>query len=359
MVTVGDDASGAQSIDWSQLGNPRLTGLSAPQSGTRLPCAPERSMVWNRFQNPRRRVRTMRTSHSRREGANDGRDLRRRSPRRRVEVDGQPGADAAAATSRRRRGHGSREAAASLGYVPSTQRRRAWSPAAPATSASSCPTLQPLVLRRGARGDPGRAAGARTRPHALRREPGHRGPRGGSSSDFLARKRFDGLIAVGLEPEDHELERLLTIGRPVVSVVGDPARSPTVIGIDDDDAARRATEHLIALGHRQIAFVGGGGPTRWAQRRPQAAETATSRRCRDAGLADMRRTCPPTSPCPAAMRPRSTCSATARAGRRRSSRCATRWRSARSSRRAGSASRCRATSASSASTITSTPRCSP
>ena len=38
--------------------------------------------------------------------------------------------------------------------------------------------------------------------------------------DFLARKRFDGLIAVGLEPEDHELERLLTIGRPVVSIVG-------------------------------------------------------------------------------------------------------------------------------------------
>ncbi|MET0861373.1 MAG: LacI family DNA-binding transcriptional regulator [Microbacterium sp.] len=80
--------------------------------------------------------------------------------------------------------------------------------------------------------------------------------------DFLARKRFDGLIAVGLEPEDHELEQLLRIGRPVVSVVGSGSAT-TVIGIDDDDAARRATQHLIALGHRQIAFVGGGS-SRWA-----------------------------------------------------------------------------------------------
>ena len=81
--------------------------------------------------------------------------------------------------------------------------------------------------------------------------------------DFLARKRFDGLIAVGLEPEDHELERLLLIGRPVVSVVGSDD-DPAVIGIDDDDAARRATFHLTALGHRRIAFVGGGDTGRWA-----------------------------------------------------------------------------------------------
>jgi DNA-binding LacI/PurR family transcriptional regulator len=81
--------------------------------------------------------------------------------------------------------------------------------------------------------------------------------------DFLARKRFDGLIAVGLEPEDHELEHLLRIGRPVVSVVGSDAAA-NVIGIDDHDAARRATQHLIALGHRRISFVGGGSGGRWA-----------------------------------------------------------------------------------------------
>jgi len=82
--------------------------------------------------------------------------------------------------------------------------------------------------------------------------------------DFLARKRFDGLIAVGLEPGDRELERLLAIGRPVVSVVG-WAGDASVVTIDDDDAARRATEHLITLGHERIAFIGGDSTTHWAQ----------------------------------------------------------------------------------------------
>jgi DNA-binding LacI/PurR family transcriptional regulator len=81
--------------------------------------------------------------------------------------------------------------------------------------------------------------------------------------DFLARKRFDGLIAVGLEPDHDEIDRLITIGRPVVSVVGS-SEATTVVEVDDDYAARRATEHLIALGHRDIAFLG-GGMTHWAQ----------------------------------------------------------------------------------------------
>jgi len=82
--------------------------------------------------------------------------------------------------------------------------------------------------------------------------------------DFLARKRFDGLIAVGLEPDHEEIDRLVTIGRPVVSVVGS-GEATSVVEIDDDYAARRATEHLIALGHRDIAFLGGGSVTHWAQ----------------------------------------------------------------------------------------------
>ncbi|WP_243074090.1 LacI family DNA-binding transcriptional regulator [Microbacterium sp. SS28] len=76
--------------------------------------------------------------------------------------------------------------------------------------------------------------------------------------DFLARKRFDGLIAVGLEPSDNELGRLVSIGRPVVSVVGPPSEAG-VVALDDLHAARRATEHLLGLGHTRIAFLGGGG----------------------------------------------------------------------------------------------------
>lgn len=81
--------------------------------------------------------------------------------------------------------------------------------------------------------------------------------------DFLARKRFDGLIAVGLEPVDHEIERLTRIGRPIVSIVG-TGDDTSVVAVDDDYAARRATEHLIGLGHREIAFVGGAADGHWA-----------------------------------------------------------------------------------------------
>ena len=96
--------------------------------------------------------------------------------------------------------------------------------------------------------------------------PGSRG-RGLIFEDFLARKRFDGLIAVG---------------RPFVSVVGDGADSSS-IHLDDDNTARRATDHLLALGHRRVAFVGGDVGSHWAdvdRRRLQGYEQAMT----DAGL---------------------------------------------------------------------------
>jgi len=82
--------------------------------------------------------------------------------------------------------------------------------------------------------------------------------------DFLGRKRFDGLIAVGLDPDHNELERLVTIGRPIVRVVGS-GDSIGHVGIDDDDVSRRAAEHLIGLGHRDIAFLGGQPDRHWAE----------------------------------------------------------------------------------------------
>ncbi|MET0829201.1 MAG: LacI family DNA-binding transcriptional regulator [Microbacterium sp.] len=102
--------------------------------------------------------------------------------------------------------------------------------------------------------------------------------------DFLARKRFDGLIAVGLEPDHDEIDRLLTIGRPVVSVVGS-GETTTVVEIDDDYVARRATEHLVALGHRDIAFLGGGSITHWAQV-DRRRLNGYVRAMEDAGLSD-------------------------------------------------------------------------
>ncbi len=105
--------------------------------------------------------------------------------------------------------------------------------------------------------------------------------------DFLARKRFDGLIAVGLEPEDRELEQLVQIGRPIVSVVG-TGDEASLIAIDDDYAARRATEHLLGLGHTEIAFLGGGTGIHWAQVDKQRLSGYQSAMA-EAGLSDRAR----------------------------------------------------------------------
>jgi len=112
--------------------------------------------------------------------------------------------------------------------------------------------------------------------------------------DFLARQRFDGLIAVGLEPDDRELERLIAIGRPVVSVVGGGPGTSSV-AIDDLRTARRATEHLLELGHTDIAFLGGradgGGPTVDATRLRGYRDAM-----RDAGAAARHLPAPPSLP---------------------------------------------------------------
>lgn len=101
---------------------------------------------------------------------------------------------------------------------------------------------------------------------------------------FLTRKRFDGLIAVGLEPEENELDSMLALGKPVVNVVGNHERT-SVVTLDDPLTARRATEHLIELGHRRIAFLGAGSRTRWPHVESSRLD-GYMQSMADAGLAD-------------------------------------------------------------------------
>ncbi len=76
--------------------------------------------------------------------------------------------------------------------------------------------------------------------------------------EVLPRRRFDGLIAAGIQPSAHELERLIRLERPLVSI-GPYAEGASAVSIDDTAAARIATEHLLDLGHTAIAFIGGAG----------------------------------------------------------------------------------------------------
>ena len=73
---------------------------------------------------------------------------------------------------------------------------------------------------------------------------------------FLLRKRVDALIAVSLDLSREEVGHLLDLGMPVVGV-GSPLPGLRTLGVDDTAMGRVATEHLIGLGHRRIAHIGG------------------------------------------------------------------------------------------------------
>jgi LacI family repressor for deo operon, udp, cdd, tsx, nupC, and nupG len=80
----------------------------------------------------------------------------------------------------------------------------------------------------------------------------------------ILRKRTDALVAVGIDFTSGERDQLLSIGHPLM-MIGGPVRGIRHIGIAERAVARQATEHLIALGHRDIAHLGGDdddGPNR-------------------------------------------------------------------------------------------------
>jgi LacI family transcriptional regulator len=94
-------------------------------------------------------------------------------------------------------------------------------------------------------------------------------------SALSAGGRLDGLLCISLAPSDAELERFDAAGVRVVLVDCEHPRLPGV-SIDDVEAGRLAAGHLLALGHRRIAYLGDqeDGPfgfTSSARRREGAA----------------------------------------------------------------------------------------
>ena len=74
----------------------------------------------------------------------------------------------------------------------------------------------------------------------------------------ILRKRIDALLVMCMELTDDELQSLQALDSPTI-VVGGSVRGVRHVGIDDDAAARDAVEHLVALGHTDIAHLRGGG----------------------------------------------------------------------------------------------------
>jgi DNA-binding LacI/PurR family transcriptional regulator len=72
---------------------------------------------------------------------------------------------------------------------------------------------------------------------------------------FLRRQRVDAVVAVSIELDEDETDQLLALGLPVIAIGGPHPRLRT-LSVDDTALARLATEHLLALGHRDIAHIG-------------------------------------------------------------------------------------------------------
>lgn len=114
------------------------------------------------------------------------------------------------------------------------------------------------------------------------------GDRGGGDRErvfhrSILRKRTDALIALSLDFTADEREQLASAAHPTI-VVGGPVRGVRHIGIDERGVAEQATNHLIALGHRAIAHLGGQGEAGLNRRVPLGRRLGYERALAASGL---------------------------------------------------------------------------
>jgi LacI family repressor for deo operon, udp, cdd, tsx, nupC, and nupG len=85
---------------------------------------------------------------------------------------------------------------------------------------------------------------------------GHRGDRERVFHRSILRKRTDALLALCLDFTPDERHQLASLGHPTI-VIGGPVKGLRSVGIDEKSTALTATNHLISLGHTDIAHLGG------------------------------------------------------------------------------------------------------
>ncbi|ROP66569.1 LacI family DNA-binding transcriptional regulator [Curtobacterium sp. ZW137] len=85
------------------------------------------------------------------------------------------------------------------------------------------------------------------------------GPDGDRDRAFrrsMLRQRVDALVLLSLVLDETERSELQLSEHPMI-VIGGPAPGLRNVGVDDDVVSHLAVSHLLGLGHRQIAYVGG------------------------------------------------------------------------------------------------------
>jgi len=79
-------------------------------------------------------------------------------------------------------------------------------------------------------------------------------------AEIAAKDGYLGVILINLHEDDPGISRLASSGLPFVVVGSLPDREVTQVDIDNVEAARKAAEHLLSLGHRDVAVVAHADP---------------------------------------------------------------------------------------------------
>jgi DNA-binding LacI/PurR family transcriptional regulator len=80
-------------------------------------------------------------------------------------------------------------------------------------------------------------------------------PLDGSLEGAIRQASVDGFISLGLSPDDRALEMLDRIGIPAVLVDSDASPNHPSVNVDDEGGAEAAAQHVLDLGHREIAII--------------------------------------------------------------------------------------------------------
>jgi LacI family repressor for deo operon, udp, cdd, tsx, nupC, and nupG len=122
-----------------------------------------------------------------------------------------------------------------------------------------------------------------TRGHALLLQVAEHGDHA-AYRRLVQEGRVDGVFVTDLEVDDERPALLEELGLPTIIIgphLGEQSRArQSALGVDDAPGIRAAVEHLVELGHRNIAHV--SGPLRLIHGRSR--QQAWSKALRDAGL---------------------------------------------------------------------------
>lgn len=75
-------------------------------------------------------------------------------------------------------------------------------------------------------------------------------------NEFLLRQRVDAVLTVAVHPNENELEQLNKMKKPIIAI-GGQVHGARSLAMNDHDAGKLATEHLLSLGHTRVANVSG------------------------------------------------------------------------------------------------------